>query len=138
MYRTLPKPLRTTLIAIVAAVVIAALLALIFLAVAPWFPDQIGRGRIQWDDHSVTLASAFSGGFFEFVFAFSVLTLAFLMAAVAVIFAFAVTVIALTMTAGALILAAAVVGLPFLIIVGIIWWSIRRSKPRASELGAVA
>ena len=128
MNRTFPKPLRTTLTVIAVIVAISAALALTFLGVAQWLPDEISSGRIQWDDHSIALSNVFSGGLLEFLFAFSLMTLAILITVVAMIFAAAVTLVVLAATAGMLALLACVLGFPFLIIVGIVWWSIRRNK----------
>lgn len=128
MNRTFPKPLRATLIGTAAIVAAAAALALAFLGVAQWLPEEISSGRIQWDDHSIALSNVFSGGLLEFLFAFSLMTLAILITAAAMVFAAAVTLVALTATAGVLALVACVIGFPFLIIVGIVWWSARRNK----------
>ena len=134
MNRTFPKPLRTTLIVIAAVVAISAVLALAFLGVAQWLPDEISSGRIQWDDHSVVLSNAFSGGLLEFIFAFGVMTLAILIIVAAMVFAAAVTVVVIAFTAGALALVACVIGLPFLLIVGIVWWVVRRKKRQVAMM----
>lgn len=128
MNRTLPKPLHTTLLVLAVVVAIAAALALVILGVAQWLPDEISSGRIQWDDHSVALSNAFSGGIVDFMFALGLMTLAMLIAFAAMVFAATVTVIVLTVTAGALALVAGIIGLPFLLIVGIVWWVVRRNK----------
>lgn len=128
MNRTFPKPLRTTLIVIAVVVAISAALALAFLGVAQWLPDEISSGRIQWDDHSVVLSKVFSGSLLEFMFAFGLMTLAILITVAAMVFAAVVTVVVLTATAGVLALGACVIGLPFLLIVGIVWLVVRRNK----------
>ncbi len=128
MNRTFPKPLRTTLIVIAVVVAISAALALAFLGVAQWLPDEISSGRIQWDDHSVVLSNVFSGSLLEFMFAFGLMTLAILITVAAMVFAAVVTVVVLTATAGVLALGACVIGLPFLLIVGIVWLVVRRNK----------
>jgi Ca2+/Na+ antiporter len=128
MNRTFVKILRTALIVVAVVVAISAVLALAILAIAPWLPDEISSGRIQWDDHSVALSNVFSSGFVDFMFAFGAMTLAMLITVVALIFSAIVTVIALAATAAVLALVACVVGFPFLLIVGIVWWTVRRNK----------
>ena len=128
MNRALPKPLRTTLIALAVVVAISAAVALAFLGIAQFLPEELGNGRIQWDDHSIALSSAFSGGSTDFMFAFSLATLAVLITIAATIFGVAVAVIALTIVAGVLALVACVIGLPFLLIAGAVWLVIRRNK----------
>ena len=128
MNRTFPKPLRTTLIVIAVIIAISAALALVFLGVVQWLPDEIRRGRIQWDDHSVVLSNVFSGSLLEFMFAFGLMTLAILITVAVLVFAAVVTVGVLTATAGVLGLVACVIGFPFLLIVGIVWLVVRRNK----------
>ena len=132
MNRTLPKPLRTMLVVLAVVVAISAALALVFLGVAQWLPDEVNSGRIQWDDHSVALSNVFSGSFVEFMFAFGLMTLAILVTVAALVFSAAVTVVVLTFTACVLALVACVIGLPFLLIVGIVWWVVRRNKRHAA------
>ena len=134
MNRTLPNPLRTTLIVIAGVAAIAAALALGFLGVAQWLPEGISSGRIQWDDHSVVLTNAFSGGIVDFILALGVTTLAVLIAFAAIVFAATVTVIVLTITAGALALVTAIICLPFLLILGIVWWVVRRNKRQVAMM----
>ncbi len=136
MNRTLPKPLRTMLTVIAVAVAISALLALVFLGVAQWLPDEISSGRIQWDDHSIALSNAFSAGGVDFMFALGLMTVAILITVAATIFAAALTLIVLTATAGALALVAGVISLPFLLIVGIVWWVVRRNKRQMAMVNA--
>lgn len=129
MNRTLPTLLRTALTVIAIVVAVSAVLALAFFAVAHWLPGEISTGRLQWGDHSVALSSVFSGSLPEFFFAFGLMTLAILIGVVAIVFALAATVLALTATAGVLALTACIIGLPFLLMVGVVWWwAVRRKK----------
>ena len=128
MNRSFPKPLRTTFVVIAVLVAISAAVALAFLGVAQWLPEEFGNGRIQWDDHSIALSNAFSGGLLDFMFAFGLATLAVLIAIAATIFGVAVAVMSLTVVAGVLALVALVMGFPFLLIVGIVWLIVRHNK----------
>lgn len=134
MNRTSPKPLRTTLVVMAVVVAVAAALALALLTAAQWLPDEISSGRIQWDDHSIALSNAFSGGLVDFMFAFGLMTLAMLISFAAMVFAATVTVVVLTVTAGMLALVAGVIALPFLLIVGIAWWIVRRNRRNARQM----
>ena len=131
MNRTFPKPLRITLTVMAVVLAISAALALAFLGVAQWLPDEISSSRIEWDDHSVALSNVFSGGFLEFLFAFGLMTLAILIAAAAIVFSLLVTVIVLAATAALVTLGAGVIALPFLLIVGVVWWIVRRNRRHA-------
>ena len=128
MNRTLPQALRTSLIVTAVVVAISAALALAFLGVAQWLPDEISSGRVQWDDHTVALSNAFSGGVANFMIAFALMTLAILITIAAVIFSVVVTVISLAAAVAALLFAACIVGFPFLLIGGIVWLVVRRNK----------
>ena len=128
MDRTLPKPIRTTLVALAVVVAISATVALAFLGVAQFLPEELGNGRIQWNDHSIALSSAFSGGLTDFMFAFGLATLAVLITIAATIFGVAIAVMTLTMIAGVLALVACVIGLPFMLIAGMVWLVVRRNK----------
>ena len=131
MNRTFPKPLRITLTVMAVVLAISAALALAFLGIAQWLPDEISSGRIEWDDHSVALSNVFSGSLLEFLFAFGLMTLAILIAVAAIAFSLLVTVIVLAATAGLLTLGAGVIALPFLLMVGVVWWIVRRNRRHA-------
>ncbi len=136
MNRTLTKSLRTTLTVIAVLVAISAAVALAFLGLMQWLPDEIGSGRIQWDDHSIALSNVFSGGLPDFFFAFGLATLAVLITIAATIFGVVVAVVLITLMSGivvaALGLVAVVLGFPFLLVGGIMWWVVHRNKRPAS------
>ena len=136
MNRTLPKPLRTTFILIAVLVAISAAVALAFLGVAQWLPEELGNGHIQWDDHSIALSNAFSGGLLDFMFAFGLATLAVLITLAATIFGVFVAVVSLTLMSGVVVavlgMVAAVLGFPFLLVAGIVWWVARRNKRKVT------
>ena len=136
MTRSPIKPLRTVLVVTGVTVAIAAILAVAFLALAQFLPAEIGSGRIQWGHHSTTLSGAFSGDFLEFLFACAAVTLAILIAFAAIVFAVLVVTLALTFTASMLVLAAVLVGLPLIVIAGIVWWVVRRNRRHAALPGA--
>ena len=136
MNRSLPKPLCTVLIAIGVTVAIAATFAVAFLALAQFLPNEIGSGRIQWGDHSTTLSGVFSGSLLDFMLAWTVMTLGILIAFAAIVFAVLVTALALTVTASVLVLAAVLVGLPLIVIAGIVWWVVRRNRRHTALPGA--
>ena len=138
MNRTLSQALRITLIVSVVVVAISAALALAFLGVAQWLPDEISSGRIQWDDHTVVLSNAFSGGMINFMVAFALMTLAMLITVAAVVFSVVVTAISLAAAVAALLLAACVVGFPFLLIGGIVWLVVRRNKRHSTTVNLTA
>ncbi len=138
MNRTLPQALRITLIVSVVVVAISAALALAFLGVAQWLPDEISSGRIQWDDHTVVLSNAFSGGMINFMVAFALMTLAMLITIAAVVFSVVVTAISLAAAVAALLLAACVVGFPLLLIGGIVWLVVRRNKRHMTTVNPAA
>ena len=136
MNSSLPKPLRTVLIVTGVIVAIAATLAVAVLAIAQFFPDEIGSGRIQWGDHSTTLSGVFSGSLLDFMLACAAMTLAILIAFAAIVFALLVTALALTVTASVLLLAAVLVGLPLIVIAGIVCWVVRRNRRHSALLRA--
>ena len=138
MNRTLAQALRITLIVSVVVVAISAALALAFLGVAQWLPNEISSGRIQWDDHTVVLSNAFSGGMINIMVAFALMTLAMLITVAAVVFSVVVTAISLAAAVAALLLAACVVGFPFLLIGGIVWLVVRRNKRHMTTVNLTA
>lgn len=128
MNGSLPKPLRTSLIAIGITIAVAALVAMMLLGVAQFLPEEFSSGYIHWGDYSTPLTGVFSGGFVEFVIAFAAITLAVLIAVFAVLFAMVVTAVVLAVTAAALLLSAVVVGFPLIVVVAVTWWVVRRSS----------
>ena len=128
MNGSLPKPLRTSLIAIGITIAVAALVAMMLLGVAQFLPEEFSSGHIHWGDYSTPLTGVFSGGFVEFVIAFAAITLAVLIAVFAVLFAMVVTAVVLAVTAAALLLSAVVVGFPLIVVVAVTWWVVRRSS----------
>lgn len=132
MNRTFAKLLRRSLIVTLATVAISALLALIFLAVVPWLPEVVGDGRVQWGEHSIALSNVFSGGVIEFITALALTTMAILISAAAIVFSLVVTVIVLAATAAVLVVVAGVIAMPFLLMVGPVWWIMRRNRRHAA------
>lgn len=136
MNGSLPKPLRTSLIAIGITIAVAALVAMMLLGVAQFLPEEFSSGHIHWGDYSTPLTGVFSGGFVEFVIAFAAITLAVLIAVFAVLFAMVVTAVVLAVTAAALLLSAVVVGFPLIVVVAVTWWVVRRS-PRQRQTATI-
>ena len=124
---SLAKPLRAFLIAVGVAIAMAAVVAIVLLGVAQFVPEEFSDGYIQWGDYSTPVTDVFSGGFIEFLIAFAGVTLAVLIAVLAMLFAMAVTALVLAATASALVLAAIVVGFPLIVVVALTWWVVRRS-----------
>lgn len=125
---SLAKPLRAFLIAVGITIAVAALVAIVVLGVAQFLPEEFSDGYIQWGDYSTPVTAVFSGGFIEFLIAFAGVTLAVLIAVLAMLFAMVVTALVLAATAIALVLAAMVVGFPLIVVVAVAWWFVRRSS----------
>ena len=113
------RKLRTVVITITSAIIIAAVVALALLAVGQFWPTA-STARIQWGEHSTALSNVFDSGLFEFTVAWAAITLAILIAAAAILFAFTISAIALGTVA-------LFMAIPLILIGLVVWWIARRS-----------
>ncbi len=114
------RTLRSTLIASIVVIAIAAALSLALLAAAQLWPAA-SSARIQWGDHSTALAGVFDAGWFEFALAWAAITLAILISVVAILFAFTISAIALGTVA-------LFMALPLILIGLVVWWAVRHNR----------
>ena len=114
------RKLRATLITALVVISIAAAIALAVLAAGQFWPDA-STARIQWGNHSTPLATVFDSGPFEFAIAWAAITLAILIAVVAMLFAF--TISAITLGTVAVFMA-----IPLILIGLLVGWIVHRNR----------
>jgi succinate-acetate transporter protein len=124
---TMHTGLRTTLRIIVGIIGVSALAALAFLITAQFW-SAASEAQIHWYGHSTQVNGIFSQGIGEILIAWALMTFAVLIAIAAVVFAIAISVLVLVFTGVVLGATALMLGLPLIVIAGIVWLVVRQSN----------